>query len=110
MAIPEADLTRIRDWCEEQTSPEHRDQLRYEAEVDGHRVTVVEVSPPWDGEGAEVRFPVARFTWVARREVWELYWRDRNSKFHLYDQARPSHTIVPLLAHVERDPYAIFFG
>jgi Protein of unknown function (DUF3024) len=45
-----------------------------------------------------------------RRCVWSLYWRDRNSRFHAYDLVSPTARIEELLAEVDRDPTAIFWG
>jgi hypothetical protein len=39
-----------------------------------------------------------------------LYWRDRNLRFHRYDQLPPSPSIGDLLTEIERDPTAIFWG
>ena len=39
-----------------------------------------------------------------------LYWRDRNLRFHRYDQLEPSPDISDLLREIERDPIAIFWG
>ena len=42
--------------------------------------------------------------------TWALYWRDRNLRFHLYDQLEPSQDIGDLLREIDRDPTAIFWG
>jgi len=39
-----------------------------------------------------------------------LYWRDRNLRFHRYDQLPPSPSISDLLTEIDRDPIAIFWG
>jgi hypothetical protein len=54
--------------------------------------------------------PVARLRYVKARREWSLYWRDRNSKFHIYDQAPPTSSIQDLLDEVEADPTNIFWG
>ena len=42
--------------------------------------------------------------------VWSLFWRDRNLRFHAYDLVSPTANIEELLAEVDRDPTAIFWG
>lgn len=37
-------------------------------------------------------------------------WRDRHLRFHEYDRVAATATIEDLLAEVERDPTAIFWG
>jgi len=42
--------------------------------------------------------------------LWSLYWRDRSLKFHEYDRVPASASVEELLAEVDRDPTAIFWG
>lgn len=75
-------------------------------------LTIVERRAPWRPEyGPEwTRFPIARMRYTKASRVWTLYWRDRNLKFHLYDQIPPSPYAAELLAEIDRDPTAIFWG
>jgi hypothetical protein len=88
------------------------DKVRVEADVAGRLVTVVECRPPWDGEMGEewIRFPVARLRYTASTGLWSLYWRDRHARFHAYDRVPASARVEVLLAEVDRDPTAIFWG
>ncbi|HWL45922.1 MAG TPA: DUF3024 domain-containing protein [Ilumatobacter sp.] len=45
----------------------------------------------------------------ARRE-WQIYWRDRNLKFHAYDLVPPTANVESLFEHVDADPTGIFWG
>lgn len=40
----------------------------------------------------------------------DLVWRDRNLKFHRYDLLDPTPRIEELLAELDADPTAIFWG
>jgi hypothetical protein len=42
--------------------------------------------------------------------MWTLYWRDRNLRFHRYDQLPPAPGTGDLLTEIDRDPTAIFWG
>jgi len=42
--------------------------------------------------------------------LWSLYWRDRNLEFHEYNRVPASASVDELLAEVDRDPTAIFWG
>jgi uncharacterized protein YjlB len=79
--LPELDLTRIRRYSEGRVPARLRDQ-----------------------------FPIARLRHVAARGVWELYWRDRNLNWHHYDRTAPAAHVEPLLAEIQADPTAIFWG
>ena len=89
-----------------------QDELRVEADVADRHLTIVECRPPWRADfGPEwTRFPIARLRYTQATRLWSLYWRDRNLKFHKYDRLPPSASIEALLAEVERDPTAIFWG
>ncbi|MBT8226113.1 MAG: DUF3024 domain-containing protein [Dactylosporangium sp.] len=56
------------------------------------------------------RLPIARLTYTKTRRTWQLYYRDRNLRFHRYDQVPPTATIADLLDEIERDPTGIFWG
>jgi len=51
-----------------------------------------------------------RLRYTKATQLWSLYWRDRNLKFHEYDRVPASASVEELLAEVERDPTAIFWG
>lgn len=42
--------------------------------------------------------------------AWSLCWRDRNLRFHEYTLAFPTLHVEELIAEIERDPTAIFWG
>jgi CYTH domain-containing protein len=110
--LPELDIARGRRWCEERVPVQVRDQVRVECEVAPRYLTIVERRPPLrDGTGQEwTRFPIARLRYTQASRTWSLYWRDRNLRFHRYDQLPPSPHIDVLLQEVDRDPTALFWG
>jgi hypothetical protein len=40
----------------------------------------------------------------------QLFWRDRNLRFHAYDLLASSPNVEDLLAELDRDPTCIFWG
>lgn len=113
--IPNLDRQRVIRWIESRNAmipDDARSQIRYELDLSTTSVTVLECRPPWRPEnGTEwTRFPIARLRYTKAIREWSLYWRDRNLKFHLYDVAPPSPHVGDLLAQVDRDPTAIFWG
>jgi len=106
------DVARVQRWCRARV-PEHvRDEVRVEADVPERHLTIVECRPPWRADfGPEwTRFPIARLRYTKAMRLWSLYWRDRNLKFHEYDRVPASASVEELLAEVDRDPTAIFWG
>jgi hypothetical protein len=110
--LPETDVARVQRWCRARV-PEHvRDEVRVEADVAGRHLTIVECRPPWRAEfGPEwTRFPIARLRYTQGTRLWSLYWRDRNLEFHEYNRVPASASVEELLAEVDHDPTAIFWG
>lgn len=112
MTLPETDLVRVRRWCDARVPERVRDTVRVEVDLAPRHLTIVECRPPWRADmGREwTRFPIARLRFTKSTGLWSLYWRDRNLRFHAYGLARPSPAVEDLLAEVDRDPTAIFWG
>lgn len=115
MTIPELDLARARRFVDELNAEmpfDARDEVKYELDVEAGALTILECRPPWRDEyGPEwTRLPIARLRYVKARREWSLYWRDRHSKFHVYDQTPSTPSIQALLDEVKADPISIFCG
>ncbi len=113
--IGDADLARVQRWLDARNDeiPERaRDHIRYELDVTNRSVTIFECRPPWRNDmGPEwTRLPVARLRYTAVRNEWSLYWRDRNGRFHEYELVDPTRHVDRLLAEIDADPTAIFWG
>jgi Protein of unknown function (DUF3024) len=110
--LPETDVARVQRWCRGRV-PEHvRDQVRIEVDLAERSVTIVECRPPWQAAvGTEwTRLPIARLRYTRSTGLWSLYWRDRNLRFHEYDRVPATESVEDLLAEVDSDPTAIFWG
>ncbi len=112
MALPDLDVARVRRWCAGRVPERALHQVRIECDVAARHLTIVERRAPWREDfGPEwSSFPIARLRYTATSKVWTLYWCDRNLRFHLYDRLAPSDNVQELLAEVDRDPTAIFWG
>lgn len=111
MAIPEADLLRIGKWCQARVPAKYLDQIRVECEIADRHVTIYESRPPWDGRGAEwIQFPIARLRYTQKTGQWQIYWRDRNLKFHSYTRKRPTKNVQSLLDYIGSGTDPIFWG
>lgn len=113
--VPQTDLVRVQRWVDarnEGIRDSARDLIRNDIDVTDRSITIVECRPPWNPDlGPEwIRSPVARLRYTRMSNQWSLYWIDRNSKFHEYDLIGPSTNVDVLLAEVDRDPTAIFWG
>ncbi|MCI0689211.1 MAG: DUF3024 domain-containing protein [Sporichthyaceae bacterium] len=109
--LPETDVARVRRWCRARVPETVRDQVRVELDVAERHVTIVKCRPPWrPGVGTQwTRFPIARLRYTKSTELWSLYWRDRNLRFHEYDRVPATASVENLLVEVDRDPTSIFW-
>jgi hypothetical protein len=115
MALPEDDVARVRGWIDARNAalPEGAvGQIRYEMDVDPLSVTIFECRPPWRKDfGPEwTRSPVARLRYTKARNEWTIYRPGTDLAFHVYDLAQPSGDLEVLLAEIEADPAAVFWG
>ena len=111
MPVPELALARIRRFCHERTPPQFRDQMRLEATARGNSVTIADCTPPWDGEPGEwTRMNIAQLRYEPTSTRWTLYWADRNSRWHRYDDLEPTSSLDDLINEINQDPTCIFFG
>ena len=109
-AVPELDLARIRQFCDRRVPAHLRDQVRVEADVRGKSVTIFDCRPPWHPNLTDwSRVPVAQLRYDPDATSWTLYWADRNSRWHRYDDIEPG-TADELLNEINEDPTCIFWG
>lgn len=112
MTLPELDVARVQRWCAERVPERARHQVRVECHAAPRYLTIVERRAPWrENLGSEwSSVPIARLRYTTAGKTWTLNWRDRNLRFHRYDQMAPSHQVEDLLAELDRDPTRIFWG
>ncbi len=115
MPLPETDIARVRrsiKTLNDAIPEDANDLVRYEIDVDARAITIVECRPPWSEDLAPewTRSPIVRLRYTEARREWQIYWLDRNFKFHVYDLVPPTPNIDKLLAEIEADPTNIFWG
>jgi hypothetical protein len=110
--LPDIDVARVHRWCSERVPERARHQVRVDCEVEPGHLTIVERRAPWrEDDGPEwTRVPIARLRYTKISTSWTLYWRDRNLRFHEYGLTPPATNVAELLAEIDRDPTAIFWG
>jgi hypothetical protein len=109
-AVPDLDVARIHQFCDSRVPAHLRTETRVEADVRGRSVTIYDCRPPWHPDlTGWSRVPVAQLRYDTATTVWTLYWADRNSRWHRYDDLEPG-TVDELLHEIDDDPTCIFWG
>lgn len=111
--LPQDAVDAVRAWCAVRVPAHARHQVFVECQVTDRHLTIVERRLPYtahrdDGtvdavpEEEWTRLPVARLHYTRARAKWELYWRDRNLRFHRHDQIPATPVVTDLLAAIDR--------
>ena len=112
--LPEAQVKEVEvvlgEFCRREPPPHVRAQLEYAVRINGNAATLVELRPAFRADIGRTESPVARFRFSAKDGSWQLYWRDRNLRWHRYERVRPARRLATLFAEVRRDPTRIFWG
>ncbi len=114
MALPE--LTKkqaeeaLNSFFQKRVPSHARDKVRLVFSFRGNSVSLLEERPYFQDPSQWTSTPVAQFRFDQDDKTWTLYCPDRNSKWHVYDHAKPSRQFIHLLRAVEDDATGIFWG
>lgn len=98
-------------FIEKRRPPPHiRKELDLGFRLTGHSVEIFEVRPVWNGNGETHEVPVAKATFVMSRKVWKLYWQRQNLKWYGYEPLPEVRAIEAIVAEIDADPHACFWG
>ena len=99
-------------YCEQKVPLHVRNQVRLVHQWRGSKVTLIEQRPLWSDptQTTWVDSPLAQFRFDDQRNDWTLHWRDRNQRWHSYNQLPGARSLTRLLAEVDQDPTGIFWG
>jgi hypothetical protein len=114
MALPELTKKQIEKklaaYCKAKVPANLQHKVRVDFKLRGNNVTLYEELPAFGKPNTWVDIVVAQFRFNVQSKEWTLYCADRNSKWHLYHEAKPSKNFEQLLKEVEEDPSGIFWG
>lgn len=110
-AAVQADVeARLSQYCDRRIPAEIRDEVRLSFRIEGTSVVLFEERPAFGHRSRWIELPVAKFRYFTRLKEWRLFWRDRHSRWHNYDEIAPSESFRELLLEVDADPTCIFWG
>ena len=105
----EAARRQVERYCDERVPAESRDEMRFEHQVRGTSITIMERRAPWTGEGDRTSLAIAQLRHDPRRDTWSPYWQRHTGRWEPYGAAA-SNDVAPLLAEIDEDPDGVFWG
>lgn len=91
--------------------PAHiRTEVDLDFRIAGQSIEIFEIRPIWKGNGETHEIPIAKATFVRTRGVWQLYWQRRDLKWHSYEPRPAVQSIEDVIAEIDADPCACFWG
>jgi hypothetical protein len=101
----------VREFVEKRRPPPHiRPQIDLSFRVRGQSVEIFEVRPAWHVPRETVEHAVAKATFVKTQQVWKVYWKRADSKWHAYAPAPEVATLQEFLSLADNDEHGCFFG
>ena len=102
--------TVLSKYCEKRVPMEVRNKLRLSFKIRGNSVTLLEERTAFRRPDDWIEVPIAQFRYNPKENLWMLYCRDRNRKWHIYEYCKPHSDIQALLKSLEDDTIGIFWG
>jgi hypothetical protein len=78
--------------------------------IAGQSIEIFAVRPSFRDEKVLQEIPIAKVTFTESRKVWNLFWYRSDLRWHKYDPLPAAGTMEELLAEINADPYACFWG
>jgi hypothetical protein len=114
MALSEFEKQRVEKmfsaYCESKVPLHVSDRFRVEFEIRGMEIKLFESRPHELDKSRWVSHKIARFIKKGDFNVWQLYYADRNGRWHLFEPFPEDKDIEKLLDEVERDSSGCFWG
>ena len=102
--------TTLGSYCEKRVPPHVRNQVRLKFSFDGDSVSLFEERPYFQDPSKWTSTPIAQFRFNTEDKTWTVYYADRNSKWNLFERAKPARQFTHLLKAVENDATGTFWG
>jgi hypothetical protein len=98
-------------YVEKRRPPE---ELRHRVDIGfgiaNQSIVIYEIRPPWSTPGEMIEFPVAKTTFVRKRNRWKIYWMRRDLKWHSYPAEPEVKSPERFFEVIEEDSFCCFWG
>lgn len=97
-------------WAHRRPPLHLRDKIREGQRIDGQSIELFFTRPAFRRPDEWIEEPIAKIRNVRSRDVWTIYWRRADLKWHRYEPCAECDSLSAALAEIHRDEHACFFG
>ena len=87
-----------------------RDQVREGQRFTGHAIELFLVRPAFNRPGEPIEESIAKVQYVRTRDVWHLFWKRADLKWHRYEPCPEADSLAAALRTIDADAHCCFFG
>ena len=99
-----------RFWSRRRPPLHLRDKVREGQRFDGTSIELFFVRPAFRRPGEHIEEAIAKVTFVRSRNVWRLFWKRADGKWHRYPPCPEAASLGDALRAIHADPNGCFFG
>ena len=87
-----------------------RDRIREGQRFTDQSIEMFFVRPAFERPGEHTETEIAKVTYVRAKNVWHLFWKRADGKWHRYPPDPEAESLPAALAIIHKDPNGCFFG
>jgi hypothetical protein len=114
MVIPQSVVERIErkltKYCEKKVPITIRNKVSLHYKIKGNSIFLYEKRPHYLLKDKILEEPVAKIKYLPNSKEWQLFYQDRNLRWHEYWDLGPEKAISKLIEEIDEDPTCIFWG
>ena len=99
-----------RFWSRRRPPLHLRDEVREGQRFDGTSIELFFVRPAFQRPGAQIEESIAKVRFIRSRDVWHLFWKRADLKWHRYQPCPEAASLGAALHTIHQDPNGCFFG
>lgn len=115
MAFNDLEQKRVEEevsaFVESRRPPPHiRSELDLGFRVSGQSIEIFSIRPAFRQPDKTTEIPIAKATYIRKRDYWKVYWQRADLKWHYYGPCPVVKDVHEFLDLVGKDEYCCFFG
>jgi hypothetical protein len=87
-----------------------RHLVREGQSIEGHEIEIFECRPYFRDKSLWIKSPVAKTRYVRSRNIWKVYWRRGDGKWHPYEPCPETSSLEEWLHLINKDENNCFWG